>query len=103
MRIEIFVVTTELDAKHDINGKTMLNEVIRTELIREFGGLTETGTESGYWHNNSQICVDSVKRWIIYTESKDCFEIIEAFAKRIKKITAQASQAFGIDGKLFFV
>jgi hypothetical protein len=113
MRIEIFVVTTELDAKHDINGKTMLNEVIRTELIREFGGLTETGTETGYWNDNGEICADSVKRWIIYANTDKSFEEkaqkkqitsdITAFAKRIKKLTAQDSQAFGIDGKLFFV
>lgn len=78
-------------------------ETIKAELIEEFGGLTESGEEKGYWNDNGKICVDSVKRWLIYTSSKDSFEIIEDFAKDIKAITAQKSQAFAINETLFFV
>jgi hypothetical protein len=103
MRIEIFVVLTELEAKHDINGKTRLNEDLKVEIVREFGGLTETGIETGYWLDNDKICADIVKRWIIYADSSDTVAIIDAFAKRIKKITSQKTQLYTIDGKAYFI
>jgi hypothetical protein len=104
MRIEIFVVlNTKIDENTVKNPYGIELEALKAEIIREFGGLTETNEERGYWWNNNEICVDTVRRWIIYTESKDSYEIIEDFAKRIKNLTDQKSQAFGIDGKMYFV
>jgi hypothetical protein len=103
MRIEIFVVLTEIKRSNCPRLRWSDLEVEKAKLTREFGGLTQTGEEKGYWNDNGEICVDTVERWLIYTASTDCFEIIESFAKRIKEITAQRSQVFGIDGKLFSV
>ena len=103
MRAEIFVVTTEISRNIATNAYWTELEALKAEMIREFGGLTETGTETGYWNDNGEICADTVKRWLIYSPSADFFEIIEDFAKRIKKITSQKLQVFGIDGKLFSV
>jgi hypothetical protein len=113
LRIEIFVVTTELNRNIATHAYWTELEALKAEMIREFGGLTETGTETGYWNDNGEICADTVKRWLIYADLSKSLEkqaheaqIIEnigAFAKRIKEITAQKSQAFGIDGKLYLV
>lgn len=106
MRVEIFVVKPYSDITYmTYEEKKALEtlETIKAEIIREFGGLTESGEETGYWSSNGSICVDSVKRWLIYTESKDTFEIIEDFAKKIKATTAQKSQAFAINDTLYFV
>jgi len=103
MRIEIFVVTTEIDEKTDSNLERLELNVVRTEIIHEFGGLTEIPNCLGYWENNFQIYTDNVKLWLIYTNSSDAREIIEAYAKRIKKLTYQKEQAFTIDGKLYLI
>lgn len=106
MRIEIFVVNPYKDITHmTYEEKNALEalETIKAKIIREFGGLTESREEKGYWSSNDKICVDTVKRWIIYTESANAFEIIEDFAKQIKAITAQKSQCFGINETLYFV
>jgi hypothetical protein len=58
MRIEIFVVTTEISRNIAINAYWTELEALKAELIREFGGLTETGTETGYWNDNGEICAD---------------------------------------------
>jgi len=76
---------------------------IKYELVTEFGGLTETGTETGFWSDNGIVCEDFVKRWLIYGDSRSFEEKIEAFNKRIKIVTHQKSQAYGIDGNLKFV
>jgi hypothetical protein len=123
MRIEIFVVLASRDKKTEVNFKCVSKgyyncpnakfcsdfgcrhplEILKREMTYEFGGLTESSEEIGYWNDKDKIYEDIVKRWIIYTDSKDCFEIIEAFAKRIKTITSQKIQAFAIDGKLYLV
>jgi len=108
MRIEIFVVNPYEDITHMTyeEKKALENlEGIKMQIIAEFGGLTETNTEKGYWieSKTKQICIDSVKRWIIYTTSKDSCAKIEAFSKQIKAITAQKLQCFGINDTLFFI
>ncbi len=119
MRAEIFVVLTELSeyklSEYKLSKKLDSEEqqarkreiwalhAIKYELVTEFGGLTETGTETGYWSDNGIVCEDSVQRWLIYGDSRSFEEKITEFNKRIKIVTHQKSQAFGIDGKLFFV
>jgi len=67
MRIEIFVVTTELKNGFPENAEKWSQlESVKTEIIHEFGGLTESGEEKGYFDTGSYICVDTVKRWLIY-------------------------------------
>jgi hypothetical protein len=103
MRIEIFVVTTEISRNIAANAYWTELEAIQADLVREFGGLTETGTERGYWNDNGEICADTVKRWIIYAHHTESIAKIEAYAQRIKKITQQEKQAFGIDGKMVLI
>jgi len=123
MRIEIFVVKTELDKKQedeeeriakidyecDYNfGTPLINElkqleIIKSEITHEFGGLTIIPNCKGYWEDSTQFYKDNGEIWLIYTASKDCLAIIEAYAKRIKNLTYQKAQAFGIDGKLYLV
>jgi hypothetical protein len=113
MRIEIFVVKTKIDASMASNDKEdqilarkaewkLIN--VRNLLIKAFGGLTVIPNANGFWINKSGLIEgDSVEIWLIYTDIEDSKLVIRGFAKQIKKITAQDSQAFGIDGKLFFV
>lgn len=120
MRIEIFV-KTELTLQ---TTKDKQIRDLRNEIIRQFGGLSVIPNINGYWMSDStHICVDDVEIWLIYadreietskwtingnkatihTTIEKTTEIIKAFNERIKKITAQKSQAYGIDGKLYFV
>jgi hypothetical protein len=103
MRIEIFVVTTEIDRNIARNAYWTDLEALKAEMIRQFGGLTETLPDKGYWSKDGEICYDIVKRWIIYAHHPESVAIIKAFAQRIKKLTSQDKQAFGIDGKLYLV
>jgi hypothetical protein len=123
MRIEIFVVLAKRNPETYVNFKCISKgyyncpnskhcsdfgcthplERLKAILIQEFGGLTESNEEIGYWHSKGKIYEDIVQRWLIYTDSTDCYQIIEAFAKQIKNLTHQRKQAFGIDGKLYLV
>ena len=104
MRIEIFVITTELKNGFPENAEKWSQlEDIKMEIIHEFGGLTESEEEKGYWSSNGSICVDSVKRWLIYANDNYSIVKIEDFAKNIKAITAQKSQVFAINETLHFI
>lgn len=123
MRIEIFVVMTKLNEKIFAPAKTAPNlleevkaycepqeiletkrlKVIRSEIVHEFGGMTEIPNCRGFWEDASQIYDDDTKLWLIYTNSSDAREIIEAYAKRIKILTYQKVQAFTIDGKMYYI
>jgi len=106
MRIEIFVVKTEID-----NNMPYLVKIgclkgledLKAKICSEFGGLTEISNFKGYWLNEGKICVDIGDLWLIYTDSTDTVAIIDDFAKRIKKLTAQKSQLYTIDNKAYFV
>lgn len=89
MRIEIFVVMSELEKNNDYEGKNLLNDEVKTDMCMTFGGLTETGIETGYWYDGKTIYADTVKRWIIYTNNKKSLELITEVSKRIKRITSQ--------------
>jgi hypothetical protein len=123
MRNEIYVVTTELDKKQRAIGEIASLEVIKSEIVHEFGGLTEIPNCKGYWEESTQFYKDNVEIWLIYASATkqecllgsfrgrdepyvietDTYPIIEAFAKRIKKLTYQKVQAFTIDGKLYLI
>lgn len=103
MRIEIFVVKTELDKKQDATIERLGLTTIKDRILQEFGGLTEIPNCKGYWKDSNEICTDNVEIWLIYADNKDSFAIVEDFAKQIKYITYQKQQAFAIDGKLYLV
>jgi hypothetical protein len=123
MRIEIFVVKTKIDesrASEDKEDQILAlranSELMRVqnEILRQFGGATVIPNAKGLWINQSgTLFKDSVEIWLIYANTDKSFEEnaqkkqitedITAFNERIKKITSQDSQAYGIDGKLFFV
>jgi hypothetical protein len=103
LRIEIFVVLTEQKKLCDVIGHSELID-IQNKIAKKFGGLSIIPNVKGLWiDNTSGICEDSNEIWLIYAHHKESVAIIEAFAKQIKKITYQQSQAFGIDGKLYLV
>jgi len=121
MRIEIFVVTTELakDAllNNSINLKLCLEEQ-KIHLIKLFGGLTESDFK-GYWINDkNQITQDFGKKFLIYTEmiqepedfSKLCVcfccditRKFNAILLQIKQITKQDKQAYTINNEIYFI
>lgn len=103
MRNEIYVVTTELDKKQRAIGEIASLEVIKSEIVHEFGGLTIIPNCKGYWEEPTKFYEDNVEIWLILSSSTDTREIIEAFAKRIKNLTYQKQQAFSIDGKLYLI
>lgn len=113
MKVEIFVIKTKIDESKASNDKEDKALALRAEwklinvrnlLIKAFGGLTVIQNAIGFWINESgAIETDNAEMWLIYTNLKNTKSIIEAFAKQIKKITAQDSQAFGINTCLYFV
>ena len=133
MRTEIYVVTTKLDEHIKGKRKCFGNfwrcgkrgedcpeeteccyfdvanerretlEAIKLEIMHEFGGMTEIPNCKGYWEDNGLFFTDNVNLWLIYAYSKNTKETIEAFAKRIKELTWQKSQAFTIDGMMYLV
>jgi hypothetical protein len=103
MRIEIFVVKTEINRLVYPEETTTSLEVIKSEIVHEFGGMTKIPHCKGYWEEPTKFHTDDVEIWLIYTNSKDAREIIESFAKRIKNLTYQKEQAFAIDGNLYLI
>jgi hypothetical protein len=103
MRIEIHVVKTELNKRKSWVGEVASLEVIKSEIVHEFGGLTIIPNCVGYWEEPTKFYVDNSEIWLIYANAKDTRQIIEAFAKRIKKLTYQKQQAFSIDGTLYLI
>lgn len=123
MRIEIFVVKTKIaesrasfEREDNVIALKAESELLRiqNEILRQFGGATVIPNVKGLWINQEGVKFkDSVEIWLIYANTDKSFEEIAqkkqitedvtAFNKRIKEITAQDSQAFGIDGKLFFI
>lgn len=103
MRIEIYVVTTDLNRHKVEDFKRAELNVVKNEIIHEFGGLTEIPNCKGYWEDTEKVYKDNVEIWLLYANATDARQIIEAFADRIKIITYQKSQAFSIDGKLYCI
>ena len=113
MRIEIYVVTTELDKELSEDNERRLLEVLKSEIVHEFGGLTTIPNCKGYWEEPTKFYKDNEEIWLIYAStiprgrqnasSTETYAIIEAFAKRIKGLTHQKKQAFAIDGTLYLV
>jgi hypothetical protein len=111
MRSEIFVVKTEITRKQGDTVGTVEDKIkrnlellaVKTDLVKEFGGLTEIGNFKGYWTSNGVIYTDIGDIWLIYSDSGDTLAIIDGFAKRVKIITLQQSQLYTIDGKAYFV
>ena len=103
MRIEIFVVKTEVNRLVYPEENTTSLEVIKSEIVHEFGGMTKIPDCKGYWEEPTKFYVDEVEIWLIYTNSTNAREITEAFAKRIKNLTYQKAQAFAIDGNLYLI
>jgi len=115
MRIEIFVVETEI--LHDrllsdnIKGLRCLEEQ-KIHLIKIFGGLTEINDSKGYYINSKEeIESDLSKIWIIYTKHENIdltknywFDIsLKPILLRIKEITRQKSQAYTINNEIYFI
>lgn len=109
MRIEIFVVTTELEKLNDkpfqkaqrIESHTQLIKC-KTDLVRLFGGLTEKTNFKGYWINDKgKIELDSVTLWLIYTEHNE--PELDNILLRIKRITKQSCQAYAIDNEMYCI
>jgi hypothetical protein len=97
---------TEINRVGGLEHLKLCQELMKTQkaICEEFGGLTVNPKLKGYWVDETGAVIsDSVETWLIYADSGAINEKIRAFNERIKKITAQKSQAYGIDGKLYFV
>lgn len=123
MRIEIFVVKTEIDRLVCPKENITSLEAIKREIVHEFGGMTKIPDCEGYWEEPTKFYADNVEIWLIYTQDHEqeerigvfhgktktyvietnTYTKIEAFAKRIKNLTSQKAQAFTIDGKMYLV
>lgn len=113
MRIEIYVVKTELDRTYvsktqrwketEVTNNLARLEVIKSEIVHIFGGMTIIPNCKGYWEESTKFYIDNVEIWLIYTSTSDGIEMIKAFAKRIKILTFQKNQAFAINGKFYLV
>jgi hypothetical protein len=104
--IKIYVVKTEL--------KNLSNlEVIQTELLNEFGGLTIIKNCVGLWVDSSTvktlgykaICKDKTDIWEIYTNRtlKSSLESVQPIALKLKVLCKQISQLFVINNKAYFL
>jgi len=120
MRIEIFVVETEMGklnatlrqknldlASHVklLKQRRILDEELfkcKTDLIKLFGGLTQFKELKGYWINDKgKIESDSVTLWLIYTSEME--DELFSVLLRIKQITRQKCQAYSIDNEIYFI
>jgi len=109
LRIEIFVVTTELEKLNRTLQQTnqRLESYIdllkcKNDLTRLFGGLTEIDFK-GFWlnHKTNTIDSDKGKLWLIYTEQKE--EELNNILLRIKEITQQNCQVYAINDGMYCI
>ena len=101
LKIEIFVVTTELKEKLCSLNKL---EELKVELCKEFGGLTVIPNCKGYWMDNDKLINDDVEIWTIYTNSEyGVYGKINAYSLQIKAICNQKTQLFALDGHVYFI
>ena len=110
MRIEIFVVETELKAMN----KTQLGKEARKEayfqllrckidLVKLFKGLTEYEFTKGYYVNEKgKIDADFGKIWLIYANEYNTATILglEQILRRIKRITQQKVQTYAVNTEI---
>lgn len=117
MEIKIFIVETELlKLKNTIAEKELKIKTYqyllraKTDLIKLFNGLTELKNCTGYWINEKGLIEsDKVNYWLIYTTKehfKEGFNVEKTFIgilMQIKELTKQKTQAYAIDGNMFFL
>lgn len=110
MRIEIFVVETELQdmRRTQIGKEASIEGYLRllrckTDLAKLFKGLTEFGFDKGYYVNNrGKLDADFGKIWLIYTDKPELAEgdRFKAILLEIKDITEQKALAYAINTDL---
>jgi len=97
-KIEFTVVVTETNKPENKANKTELI-ALKNELIKRFGRLSVQECK-GEWINEGKTYYDDCEIWTFFTDSKDCADIVDNYAKEIKRITLQLAQLYTItDGE----
>jgi hypothetical protein len=99
MKLEIYVVTTEISLKCERDAL----ELLKIRLCEQFGGLTESATAKGYWLDNGKLVTDVVTVWTILSATVITESSIRNVIEAIKRICRQKSQLITINDKPYFV
>ena len=98
--IKIFCVTT--DIKHDYQRDCV--KQLKTQLIKEFGGLTVIKDTEGLWlDEKNEIVTDSTDIWLIITNKEFLLNGLWELSEKLRKVTNQSVQFFSVDGLPFYV
>lgn len=109
MRIEIFVVLTEIEQIQEPHFEHIAREQLRNAkeaLIRLFGGITEIRGCFGAWQDEGgRIHSDKVDLWLFYTSKPESafLKYPKAILASIKDATDQKSQAYTINNEIAFI
>jgi hypothetical protein len=100
VKIELFVVTTNLSTKADL----LALDQLKVKLAGIFGGLSVYQHIKGYWEFNGKLEHDDVEDWVIYslTES-DIYNTIKSVSLDLKALCNQKSQLFVINNVPYYV
>jgi hypothetical protein len=120
MRVELYVVTTEIAKNSKDCQKCTLNahceqclkeederkqqlEQLKVELCKKFGGLTVIDNCEGYWTDNGQLIKDDVQIWRILSTDVITPKDIMPYAERLKSVCKQKVQLFTVADMPYYV